>query len=384
LANTGSNRVLFISHEASRSGAPIVLLNLLRWIKANTNLQFDILLLNDGPLKAGFEAVAKTYIAGDIFNQHSTVNRFKKKLFKSTPNKIKKVTDRLSNNKYQLIYGNTILSLPWLNEFKQQNKVKTICCIHELSFALNHCFDKTYLTQNLPLIDQIIAVSQAVKNNLIDNYQLNTGKIELQYEFIDTDITINTDAAQPIGSDEFMIGAGGTPEWRKGTDLIIPLALKLIEQYPDLKFKIAWLGADTGTDFIKSIIYDAEKCGIRSKLLFIKPSNNPLEIINQFDVFVLLSREDPFPLIALEAAFLQKPIIAFENSGGIPELLNQGAGLLTPYLDLTKMADCLYRVYGDGVLRKQIGVKGKELILEKYNSGVIPPNIYTIINKLIS
>jgi glycosyltransferase involved in cell wall biosynthesis len=147
---------------------------------------------------------------------------------------------------------------------------------------------------------------------------------------------------------------------------------------------MAWLGADEENAYVKNLIYDAGKCGIRDQLIFIKPNDKPLDTISQFDVFVLLSREDPFPLIALEAAFLQKPIIAFENSGGIPELINEGAGLLAPYLDIARMADYIYRLYHDKTLRDKTGATGKELILTKYNSDVIPPDIYAIINKLMA
>ncbi|MES2278854.1 MAG: glycosyltransferase family 4 protein [Bacteroidota bacterium] len=379
-------KVLFISHEASRSGAPIVLLHLLKWIKANTPLQFDILLLNDGTLKPDFEALGKTYIASDIFNGFSTINRIKRKLFNIAPDKTTAITAIIGGNNYDLVYGNTILSLPLLSSFKTRYGTKTVCCIHELSYALNYCFDHEYLVENLPSVDKIIAVSKAVKHNLIDSYNLNEEQVELQYEFIDTGnkpTTLSTDSS--IKQDNaFIIGAGGTPEWRKGTDLVIPLALNLVEQYPKFKFKIAWLGADVNCDYVKNILYDARKCGIADKLLFIAPSSKPLDVINQFDVFALLSREDPFPLIALEAAFLQKPIVAFSNSGGIPELLDEGAGLLAPYLDIAKMSSNIYLLSNNKQSYETTGSKAQELILTKYNSNVIPPNIYDIINNLMA
>lgn len=376
-------KVLFISHEAYRTGAPIVLLHLLKWLKKNTALQLDILLLNDGPLKPEFKAIGKTYVVQEIADRYSYPNRIKKKLFNSPVDPVEKVTAKLAANGYDVVYGNTALSLPWLGTFKTAHHTKTICCIHELSYALNHCFSYDYLSQNLPPIDQIIAVSGAVKENLLNTYGLKDEQVALQYEFIDTAATVN-DKASPLTADNktFIIGSGGTPEWRKGADLMVPLAQKLMVQYPDLDFKIAWLGADDENNYGKMIRFDAQKCGVSDKLLFIPPSNNPLDAIKQFDVFVVFSREDPFPLIALEAAFLSKPLIAFENSGGIPELVEQGAGLLASYLDIDALSRHIHQLYTDEQLKHQFGSRGRELILSKYNTDVIAPNIYKLISGL--
>jgi len=45
------------------------------------------------------------------------------------------------------------------------------------------------------------------------------------------------------------------------------------------------------------------------------------------DGLVLTSREDPFPLIMIEAAALGMPIAAF-NSGGVKEFVKEGMGIV--------------------------------------------------------
>jgi len=48
-------KILFISHEASRTGAPLILLHLLKWLNKNTeNLQFDVLLIKRGAMADDF------------------------------------------------------------------------------------------------------------------------------------------------------------------------------------------------------------------------------------------------------------------------------------------------------------------------------------------
>ena len=53
--------ILFVSHEATRTGAPVYLLHLLRWLRANTDLRFRVLLGRGGPLESEFHALAETF-----------------------------------------------------------------------------------------------------------------------------------------------------------------------------------------------------------------------------------------------------------------------------------------------------------------------------------
>jgi len=54
--------VLFISHEASRTGAPLLRLNFARWFREKAGIPFAVLLRRDGPLRGAFESVAPTFV----------------------------------------------------------------------------------------------------------------------------------------------------------------------------------------------------------------------------------------------------------------------------------------------------------------------------------
>src|ERR1041384_4246003 len=54
---------LFIGHDASKTGAPTVLLHLLRWIKQNrSDYFFDLLLLTGGELETEFRKVCDVHV----------------------------------------------------------------------------------------------------------------------------------------------------------------------------------------------------------------------------------------------------------------------------------------------------------------------------------
>jgi glycosyltransferase involved in cell wall biosynthesis len=56
------------------------------------------------------------------------------------------------------------------------------------------------------------------------------------------------------------------------------------------------------------------------------------------DAFALTSREDPFPLVVLEAADHGLPTLCFQDGGGANEFVRDDAGARVPYLDIAGFA----------------------------------------------
>ena len=77
-----------------------------------------------------------------------------------------------------------------------------------------------------------------------------------------------------------------------------------------------WVGGDMTNLHSAQILHDAAKLRLGDYFKVLGTVPNPLDFFAAFDVFVLLSREDPFPLVCLEAASLGKPFVCFDNAGG--------------------------------------------------------------------
>ena len=54
-------KLLFISHEASRTGAPIVLLTFLKWLRKNTSHEIRIIMVRGGELSKEFNQCGKMF-----------------------------------------------------------------------------------------------------------------------------------------------------------------------------------------------------------------------------------------------------------------------------------------------------------------------------------
>jgi glycosyltransferase involved in cell wall biosynthesis len=99
--------------------------------------------------------------------------------------------------------------------------------------------------------------------------------------------------------------------------------------------------------------YEKERLPALQQVVLAGPQTNPQNYYQLFDVFALTSREDPFPLVALEAAVLGKPVICFRQAGGIPEWVEGNGGFCIDYADTAQMAVVINRLADDTLLLQE-------------------------------
>ena len=124
-----SPSILFVSHDASRTGAPIALLTFLKWLRANTDYRFEVLLGSGGALEPAFEALAPTT------NADIAAGRFLGRLSASLPQvppkvwrekRLRSLARRLST--VDLVYSNTLQNGALLRELGAQGKTCSLTC----------------------------------------------------------------------------------------------------------------------------------------------------------------------------------------------------------------------------------------------------------------
>jgi len=143
-----NKRVLFISHDASQTGAPIVFLHLLRWVKANTNISITILLKNGGTLEADFNAIAPTYVWELPYTQATLLQRIAKIFYSAIllkKDRQAKLLKKFEDN-FDLIYCNTVATHSLIPVLKERLGVPIISHIHELKWVID-----TYFKNDMPV-----------------------------------------------------------------------------------------------------------------------------------------------------------------------------------------------------------------------------------------
>ena len=123
-----------------------------------------------------------------------------------------------------------------------------------------------------------------------------------------------------LSEDIYVVGTVAQICHRKGVDIFLETADKILEKCPNTKFLIV------GPDAIGEEVYSAnlrEKVSNSSfseNIFFLGPRNDIPDILASLDVFFLPTRSEPFGLVFVEAIAAHVPVVA-TNVGGIPEII---------------------------------------------------------------
>ncbi|GAB6282544.1 MAG: glycosyltransferase family 4 protein [Ignavibacterium sp.] len=209
----------------------------------------------------------------------------------------------------------------------RKSNIKTITTVHSLLNSYKSLSFKS---------DEIIAVSNAVKNNIISNYDIPENKIEVMYNLIDEKyfnqniISMNKDILENdilklknqfyIPLNNKVIFFAGRINKIKGIDILINAFKKLNKEYSNLSLLLIGeiLDAQFNEKNLKQI----------PNIIYLQPQKDIDIFYYLSDIIVLPSRVESFPLIMLEAGIFQKPFIG-SKTGGVAEFIEHNhQGLL--------------------------------------------------------
>lgn len=334
------NRVLIIGHDASRSGAPIVLMRFLEWLRArHREAEIDLLLLRGGELELEYRRSADVYTLPPRSPIQKLRDRARAKLGRPflAPDSMPPF-----QKEYDTVLGNTVATLEHLALFRTRG-FRTLCWQHELGGVVSSFYTRERFLELAALVDGFIACSGAVKHYL-EGVGI-AAPIHIAYEFSPVgEPSENTaDVRRELGipANAFVVGGGGTIERRKGPDLFVEAARRAIASRDDVYF--IWTGGPTPSSAKEhaDIERDIRNHGLAERIKFTGLTSEPENYLAAINVFASTSREDPFPLICLEAAGFGKPIIYFEKAGGMTEFVGNDAGRIVPYEDTEAFAEAI-------------------------------------------
>ncbi len=351
-------KILFITHDASRTGAPIVFLHFLRWLRQeHPEIQFDVLIRQGGPLVDDFKDLGVSCYEWQD-NQRSV--KLGARIAKALKRRIGihpqyKTLKKLARHNYKLIYANSAACCNILSDiYEACNKPQVIIHIHELEFALRYLCNHNSVKNWVEKANALIGVSDIVLKNLKKNYHILPNRLYKVNAFVpsrtvareNAKIAICQELKLPVNS--FIVGGCGTIDWRKGADLYIQVARNTMKRHlAKDPIHFVWIGGDIKSKTWYQIQHDIKNSGLSECVHFIGSVKNAEDFFATFDVLIVSSREDPFPLICLEAARSGCPIICFENAIGSTEFIDNTKGCIVPYLNVEQMAESILKYYDD-------------------------------------
>ncbi|TDB60444.1 glycosyltransferase [Arundinibacter roseus] len=325
-------KILFFTPYATRTGSEMMLLYILKNLD-RTRFDAGLVSFAQGELLDNIPADIPIFIGPGHYSLAQKV------AFHLGFHPMERFLETVNRKfKADVWYVNTVMLADVIKGAKKM-QVPVITHIHELSHMLSFVSRTDYeriITQS----DMLIGCSEAVCKNLRDAGGKEVKKL---LSFID----LNTIHSKPervtalrkewgVQPGDFVWIMSGTTSERKGFDLLPDLA----EIINDPTVHLVWVGRASPD----GMVYLTEKrCqGIQNTRVHLvgAQKGDYFSYLAAADGFMLTSRQEPLGLVMVEAAWLGKPIVAFD-SGGPTEFIEPGIGTIIPNLDMEQFVQAL-------------------------------------------
>ncbi len=350
------NKIVCVSHDAYLHGAQLIILNIVKVLRNHFGYDIALILLGDGPLEEEFKRYAKVY------NFHSGFTRGEDQ---------KHVIETFISDGYRLAICNTSVvgnHIELLKEFG----FKIVTLIHELPGIIKSYKLEDSIKKVAEHSDQVIFPAGIVQEKFIEKTSLSAEKCHIQPQgiYMSNGFKNNKDEARKriraelnIPQDARIVLNVGFADYRKGVDLFVEVGLNIIKQRSDVYF--VWVG-DRDPNIFEEVLNKIRKSNSDNWFRFTGPQESPGIYFAGSDLYLLTSREDPFPSVVLESLDVGVPVIAFENGGGFCDLLKSGTGFLAPYVNTDLMAGAAINLLSDANLYSKLSRNGQMIVERQF------------------
>lgn len=354
-------RILLVTHEASRSGAPRVALMAVTALREQGH-NVSVVSRRRGPLLNEFESRAPTRV--ELFSRaRARLWRTRHLALLALVVDTLLAAGAILRSRPDLVYLNSTSCAVYLRPALWLRR-RVVIHAHESARVATQFLTPAHSQSLLPRAT-LIACSPSVRAELALLAGVAPEEIAMVPSVPDAALVRSgaADAVQTVAPGDLLVGCCGAAERRKGADLWPTIAAQVRVEVPAAQF--VWIG-ETREEGLES-----QADGVH----FVGAANNPYAQMGQFDIAVLPSRDDPFPLVVLEAMLLGVPVVAFDV-GGVALQLGD-TGVLVPAGDLGAMCAEISSLARDPDRRLELGRRARQRAESTYSVGAFNSAITT-------
>ena len=177
---------------------------------------------------------------------------------------------------------------------------------------------------------RVVAVSEGVRENAIDFFELRPEQVETIHSFVDVEqIDQRSDAYQPaLEPHRFHIVAVGRLQSEKGYRFLIEAVSQLVQTAPLERLHLTIIGQGPQQEELETMIQQRQ---LESHIQLLGYLENPLPYVRHADLYCLPSLYEGMPNALEEAVVCGVPVIASNCPSGPEEILDRGKhGRLVP------------------------------------------------------
>jgi len=349
-------KIIIVTHDAHFHGAQLLALNLTQVLKERFHYNVHTLIKVGGVLEKEFERYSTVHVLDRDYPDRKSQEKL--------------VAD-LSVHGFNIAIGNTVVSGD-IVEVLSKNNIRTISLIHELPGVIKQYEQQENLNKIFSYAHKIIFPSKFVKDAVLKNAEIRVDacliapqglyeKNKYKDNISKARVLLRKTLSLPENA-KIVLGVGFADQ-RKGADIFARVARDVVKSIDDCYF--IWAGHEHQS-FIPSVHKFIREEKIGNRIRFVGKQEDISLFYAGADLYLLTSREDPFPSVVLEALDVSVPVIGFEDAGGFGDILIKGGGMLVPYMDTTAMTDNVKLLLKDENLRAEMGKRGRDIIETDY------------------
>jgi glycosyltransferase involved in cell wall biosynthesis len=220
-----------------------------------------------------------------------------------------------------------------------------------------------------------IAVSQAVKDQVVSWYDLNPDKVRVIYNGVRPEFfqAARWRAASRerlgLAPDTRVVGVVSRLHLDKGFGVLIPALEALKAQFP---LKLLVVGTGPHEERIRGLVRDHHLEGV---VEFLGYRRDTPELLAAMDVFVLPSTKEGFPNALLEAMAAGLPVVVSDHAPHLEAVEAGSSGLVFPQNDREGLCRCLREILLSPDQAKHLGEAARRRVaahftLERFGRGV--------------
>ena len=322
-SSENSKKIVVVTHDAYRAGAELLLLNIVKELN-----------------RRGWEIAMVTLRTGQLDREFRRVSRY----YFACPSH--RVFEILQKKRYRSMLVNTIVACKMLPQAASAS-FKPVVLIHEMPDLIR----RNHLEYNAEWLNRyskwVVLPSRFTRQKFeseIAHFSIPTA-IATQGLFQGVGHIPTSEKAKDALFAQYHIDPAkkllltvGSGNLRKGIDTFL-LICDAFSKDPRLFF--VWIGP-----YDKEIA-TSETSKERNNYLHIPYINDPTrlyEFYDAADLYLMVSREEPFGTVVMEAFNAATPVMAFQDGGGYVDIVrDRETGFLVPYYD----ADAMIKRIGD-------------------------------------
>ncbi|WP_213876532.1 rhamnan synthesis F family protein [Pseudomonas sp. dw_358] len=342
--------VMVISHEASRTGAPVLSLNLIIELKRRYNV--IAMILGGGELEEEFRLSGALVIDSKGLRASPDHARLlMDKICRACPIKYAIVNSVESRVVLTGLAANFIPTLTLIHEFTAYTRPKTA--------FLEAMFWSTRTVYSSKVIHQSAVRELPVLAHCPVEI-LPQGRCEVTFSETDLESLRHEEERlrsvflQLKGDHKRIVLGAGLIQLRKGVDLFIDCATRILELGEMDNLHFVWVGK--GYDPERDIQYSAYlydqvlRAGLENHVTFIPETTAIKVAYEEASAVLITSRLDPLPNVAIDAMSVGLPVLCFDRTTGIVDVLEacgEAEACVARYLHVPDMATKLIALLGD-------------------------------------